>query len=159
METLTDINQVRVWIYRSIKKLSPELEAEILEKGKGFIGEWASHGAKLNSDFKILNHHFLVFFVDQNFESASGCSIDTSVAFIREIEAKHQLGLLDRQKMAFLKEEEVVLFDFNQLKQVYDEGIISDATPIFDPLVQNKAEFDHRFLSPFSESPYFRTIH
>jgi len=157
METLTT-DQTRVWIYRSIKKLDPEMEAAILNRGKAFIGEWASHGTKLTSDFKILEHHFLVFFVDQNFENASGCSIDTSVAFIRELEAEFQLGLLDRQMIAFKDGDEVVFYEFNQLKESYDKGLITDQTLVFDQLVQNNGEFQSRFLIPFSESPFFRTV-
>jgi len=158
METLTDLSQIRTWIYRSVKKLSSEQESEIIQRGTDFIGQWAAHGKKLAAEFEILHHHFLVFFVDQSMEQNSGCSIDASVAFIKEIENEFQLGLLDRQKIAFRINDEIIFHDFQNLEKLYHSGEINDASLIFDPLVQNRSDFNEKFLSPFNQSQYFRLV-
>ena len=60
--------------------------------------------------------------------------------------------------MAFQKGSDIVFYDFNELKDLYSNKVIDDHSVIFDPLVQNKGDFQKRFKIPFSESPYFRTI-
>ncbi len=150
----TDTSLIRVWIYRSIKKLSQEEENDIARLAGDFISQWAAHGKKLAADFDILYGHYLVFYVDQNWAQATGCSIDSSVALIRQIEEKYQLGLLDRMKIGFLKNDEVVFHDFSELSKLHEEGVIKDDDKVIDALVQNKKEFDESFLTPFSRSRY-----
>jgi len=154
MVIATDTTQIKVWIYRSIKKLTVDQKNDITNKAGEFVGQWAAHGKKLAADFEILYDHYLVFYVDQSWEKNSGCSIDASVAFIREIEAKYQLGLLDRLQIGFLKEEEVIFYHFSDLNQLYKDGVIKDKDLVFNPLVQDKSEFEDSFLTSFSSSPY-----
>ena len=154
----TEVGQIRLWIYRSIPKLTQEQEEHILLVGTAFINQWAAHGSKLDAHIKILNHHFLVFFVNEDSAQASGCSIDASVSFIREIESKYKLGLLDRMQVAFLENDEVVMRHFSDLKDLYAKGIISDSSSVFNLLLEEGSSFDNQWLIPFSESPYFKAI-
>ena len=154
METTVDKSQVRVWIYRSLKKLSPEMESEITSLAGKFVSQWAAHGKKLAADFDIHYGHYLVFFVDQQMAEASGCSIDTQVHFIRQIEAKYQLGLLDRMQIGFLNEGEIDFHHFNDLADLRARGVIRDNDIVINPMVQNLEEFESSFALPFKDSPF-----
>lgn len=154
MEGRADNSLIRTWIYRSVKKLSPEIEADILRRGKEFSRAWLSHGEKLVSDFRVLHHHFLIFSVDQRISSASGCSIDSSVGFIREVEKTYNLGLLDRMQIGFMKDGEVVFHHFNDLEKLAAEGVIGKDDLVFNTLVENLREFDNSFLTPIYKSPF-----
>ena len=154
----TDTDQIQVWIYRSIIKLTQDQEDEIARMAGAFIHQWAAHGNKLAADFDILHNHYLIFFVDKSVAEATGCSIDASVGFIKEIEAKFQLGLLDRMQIGFLKGEEVKFHAYNDLKTLFDSGEIKGDDPVFNAMLTNKKEFDDGFLLPFSESAYFSTL-
>lgn len=156
METISDKSIVKVWIYRSIIKLNPVLETHILEKGRKFISEWSSHGTKLAADFEILHNHFLVFFVDELTASASGCSIDSSVGLMREIDTKFKLGLFDRMQIAFYRNNEIEFHHFHDLKDLQRNGKINDNDLVFNPLVGNKQEFENGFLLPFSQSIFYK---
>jgi len=154
----TQVGLIRLWVYRSVSKLTPKQEDHILQLGTDFINQWAAHGSKLDSSFKILNHHFLVFFVNEASASASGCSIDSSVALVREIEAKFDLGLLDRMQVPFFENDEVVMRQFTDLKELYAQGVITDATKVFNLLLEDGNSFEDQWLVAFSESPYFKAI-
>lgn len=154
----TAAGQIRLWIYRSVPKLTPEQENHIRKLGTAFIDQWAAHGAKLNASFKVLNHHFLVFFVNEDSAQASGCSIDASVSLIRQIEGTYKLGLLDRLQVPFLENDEVVMHHFSDLKELYAKGIISDESRVFNLLLEEGSSFDSEWLVPFSQSPYYKAV-
>jgi len=154
-EIATDSSQIQVWIYRSVKKLNQEQENEIAGMAGEFINQWAAHGNKLAADFDILYGHYLVFFVDKSVAEATGCSIDASVGFIREVESNYELGLLDRMQIGFLKGEEVEFHHFNELKTLLETGEIKEDDLVFNAMVTNKKEFDDEFLGSFSKSPIF----
>lgn len=152
--TKTDPTQIRVWIYRSIPKLTAEQENDIARRAGEFIAQWAAHGKKLDADFDILYGHYLVFFVDQTSAQNTGCSIDASVGFIREIEAKYNLGLLDRLQIGFLKDENVEFHHFNEIGKLVEEGVLSKEDKVINPMVQNRKEFEEGFIIPLSESKF-----
>ena len=154
----TQVGQIKLWIYRSVKKLSTKQEHDIEEIVTVFIKQWAAHGAKLDARFVILNHHFLVFFVNEASAQASGCSIDASVSLMREIESTYQLGFLDRMQVAFFENDEVVMRHFSELKDLYANGIINDSSKVFNLLLEEGSSFQDQWLIPFSESPYFKAV-
>ena len=154
METTVDTSQIQVWIYRSIIKLSEDEENDIARMAGDFIHQWDAHGKKLAADFDILHGHYLVFFVDKSVAEATGCSIDSSVHLIREIESKYSLGLLDRMQIGFLKGEEVVFHHFNELKDLFAKGEIKGSDTVINPMVYNKRDFDSNFYIRFSDSPF-----
>jgi hypothetical protein len=44
--------------------------------------EWAAHGTSLVSSYQLKYNRFIILAVDQDVQSATGCSIDASVEFI-----------------------------------------------------------------------------
>lgn len=158
MELQVDTGQVRVWIYRSIIELNESEERDIQQQAQSFINEWASHGTKLKADFEIVHHHYLVFIVDEQSAKASGCSIDSSVAFVRQLENKYNLGLFNRMEIGFLKDDEVVFHHYNDLKEAYDRGDIVDSDLVFDAMIQLYSDFKEGFLKPFFQSSYYLSL-
>ena len=65
--------------------LSKNEISEITQKGKELIPNWASHGSSLKAAIEIFYDHFIVVLVDEKQAAASGCSIDKSFQFIKEL--------------------------------------------------------------------------
>ena len=86
----------RVWIYQPSRLLTPEEAAAIDSEARAFVGQWTSHNRDLAAWGGVIENLFLVFMVDETHADASGCSIDKSVAFVRDIEQKFQLDFFDR---------------------------------------------------------------
>lgn len=142
----------RVWIYQGERKFSPQ-EKEIIDKSAAnFVAQWAAHGKDLAATYRIEYDQFLIFMVDETQHAASGCSIDSSVALIREIEKHLGISMLDRSKVAFLKNEEVSLKPFNELKRLVESGEITEETLVFDNSIDNLGEWQDNWLIPAGKS-------
>ena len=76
----------RIWIYQSNRSFS-EIELEdISAKLIVFLQSWSAHGSDLQAGFEIKYKRFIVIALDQEKQSATGCSIDASVQFIQALE-------------------------------------------------------------------------
>ena len=78
--------QSKVWVYQSNREFNTAETEEIKKIGLLFTRDWTAHGSQLNASLDILYNRFIVLMVDENDASASGCSIDKSLAFIKNIE-------------------------------------------------------------------------
>jgi hypothetical protein len=140
----------RVWIYHSDRVLNTtetdQLDQEILT----FCKEWASHGSMLRATGKVLLNRILVLMVDESMAGASGCSIDSSVAFVKNIAIKYNIDLFDRMLITYLDGDTPHTTKLNDLagelvgKQV--------EVLVFDNLVKNKKDLIEAGLVPVSQS-------
>ena len=76
----------RLWIYQSDRKFSEDELLKLQEALNSFLNDWTAHGASLNAGFEIKYDRFIVIGLDQSASAASGCSIDSQVRFIQQIE-------------------------------------------------------------------------
>lgn len=142
----------RVWLYQSDRDLTAEEQNYILEQTKKFLNTWVAHGTNLNSSVKIFYKRFLVILVDEKIASVSGCSIDSSVRFVKALETELNVNFFDRTKVAFLDDGNVFLESLNKIKNRISEGIISGDTLTFNNLIKNKAELEESWMVPASET-------
>ena len=96
--------------------------------------------------------------VDESNAGASGCSIDSSVHFIRQLGEAFNTDFFDRQLFSYIEKEQVETLDRIGLKEAYKEGRISDDTRFFDTLVQNMGDFQKQWLKPLGQSWLKRLI-
>lgn len=147
----------RVWVYQSNKALSDAEVTAIAKAGHTFITDWAAHGASLKASFDVLHNRFIVIAVDEKQAAASGCSIDKSVHFIKELEKQFDLNLFDRMQVAFRKENQIITCNFNDLLKELTSHISSDTdilgnVIVFNNMVSSKSEFDTNWESKLKNS-------
>lgn len=150
----------RIWIYQADRKLEKEEQNEILELTEAFLHKWAAHGQALLASAKIEHNYFLVICIDESFNMASGCSIDSSVHFVQELEGKFNLNFFERSNLAFLINGEVELIPMQQLKTAVAEKNIQPDTLFFNNNIGTKAELEHKWCVKANESwlnRYFQT--
>lgn len=139
-------DQSRVWIYTSDKSLD-EVEAAINDDLTSFIKEWAAHGNQLFGSGKILHHRFVVLCVDESKIPASGCSIDTSVHFIKSLQQKYDLNLFDRMHMVIEKDGDQKLVHMSDLSEYAD-------WQVYNPMVTTLGGMRTQWLIPVTASPF-----
>src|SRR5690606_30441109 len=142
----------RVWIYQSSRKLTPEEKNYILQKLKGFCNQWNTHGMLMPTSFELLYDQFIILAVDEAGLGASGCSIDSSVRTLREIEQQLDVNLLDQGKISFINEGNVVISKLQEIKNYIQAGNLREETPIFNPLVNKKEDLSNKWLIPAKDS-------
>ena len=154
MESMIDQmpDDSRLWVYQSSRAFTAEEQQIIAANMKVFVDQWAAHGQQLAASCSILHDQFIVLAVDESQAAASGCSIDASVAIIRQIEQALDISLLDRSQVAYLKEGQVHLASFNRIKQAIAEGDIQKDTIVFNNAVSNAGDWKSSWKIPAASS-------
>jgi hypothetical protein len=142
----------RIWIYQADRALSETEQAEIKPLLERFATDWSSHGKGLQASAALLHGRFLVLANNETVTSASGCSIDKSVSFVRELEQRFGVSFFDRTRLAFLQEDEVKLVGMNEMKEKVAAGEIEKNTLYFDTLVNNYGELQQSWPRPAGSS-------
>lgn len=141
-----------VWIYQAEPSFSEDQELFVRQAATRFCEGWQAHGAPLKSSFKVMHHKFLVLIVDEGANAASGCSIDSSVHFVKELEAQLDINFFDRTKVAFLIDERIYTTDLQSIKNDISAGKIEPESITFNLQAQNLREFSEKWLIEARES-------
>jgi len=142
----------RVWVYQGsrILSLSEALEAE--ELINNFCTEWTSHGADVEAYGNIFFGQFLVLMADETRAGVSGCSTDSSVRFVKELEKKFNIDFFDRTNLAFIIKDKEQLLPLNQLSYAYENNFITADTLYFNNPVLNKEQLEDNWIIPVKDS-------
>lgn len=142
----------RVWIYQSNRELTTAEIDEISTRLASFCNDWSAHGVGLKSSFRILHNRFVVIAVDEGHNMATGCSIDSSVNQIKQLEQAYGLNFMDRTQVAFLANNEVFVESLSNIPSKVNEGVISQETKTFNNLVQTVDSFDSEWVVPAKDT-------
>ena len=142
----------RVWIYQSNRTLSPSEIIEIEAKIKDFLNSWTAHGSDLQASFLIKYNRFIVISLNESFNIATGCSIDSSVRFIQDLEKLYDVSLLDKMNVSYRHGEFIAYKPLIEFKKMIKNRSISKKTIVFNNLINNKSEFLNNWEVPIEES-------
>lgn len=141
----------KVWVYQATRDITAEEFSKITAQLTEFTTSWNSHGSPVEGGFEIKHNRFIILLATEA-SGVSGCSIDSSVKVIREIEATYKLGLLDRGTVSYLDQEQVKAIPFTAIKKTIDEGKITPSTLIFNNAVSDLAELERVWLQKAENS-------
>lgn len=144
--------QSKVWIYQSNRKFTDQEASEIHDILTRFVAQWTAHGSQLKAKAEIFHHYFIVLTVDPEVANATGCSIDSSVRIIKEIESQFGLDLFDRFNMAYKVDDDVHVASKEDFETLISAKKIGLETIVFNNLVQNLEEFEQKWEVPLKDS-------
>lgn len=142
----------RVWVYQSNRLLGLGEALETEELLEAFTRDWKSHGTPVKGAAYLFFGQFLVLMADETATGVSGCSTDSSVRFVKDIEQRFQVNMFDRSSLAFVVKDRVQLLPLTQLQYAIDNGFVDGDTPYFNNLVQTKKELEEKWIVPLRES-------
>lgn len=148
----------RVWIYQSNSPFAEKDIKQIKSYIDQFARSWVSHNQQLSAYGDLLHDRFVILMVDESQAGASGCSIDKSVAFLKALQTEFGVDLFDRMRFSYLEDQEVQTVSRDEFARLYQEGLINDETPVFDPLVNTKGDFEENWIRPLGESWHRRMV-
>ncbi|MFY7666833.1 ABC transporter ATPase [Flavobacterium sp.] len=146
----------RVWIYQSNRRLQPEELTQIETALKQFVENWAAHGKPLQASFEIRYDRFIVLAVDQEFNAATGCSIDASVHFIQELEKQFDIVLLDKMNVTYRLGDHIAHKSLIDFKKMVKDRAVSPHTIVFNNLVNTIEEYQNDWEVEASQSWHSR---
>ncbi|WP_316803967.1 ABC transporter ATPase [Pedobacter nototheniae] len=144
--------QSRVWIYQSDRKFSTAEETEILQSLSAFTNQWKAHGNELMAKAEIRYGFFIILTVDENQANVTGCSIDSSVRLIKEIEQTYHVDLFNRFNIAYKVNDEVKVQGKEDFETLVNIKQVTPETIVFNNMVQNLTELENKWEVPFKNS-------
>jgi hypothetical protein len=151
-------NNSRVWIYQSDREFTNEEIVFISNKAEEFINSWTRHGDDLKGSFTIKYNQFLILAVDESFNNVSGCSIDSSVRFIKELENELKLDLMDKMNITFKDNDHINLVKLSDFQKFAKEEKVNQETIVFNNMVNTKEDFENNWEVPAKESWHNRFL-
>ena len=142
----------RVWVYQANRKLTDAETQDIQRRLNNFATGWTAHNNQLKAAAEVRYNRFLILIVDETQAGASGCSIDKSVNFIKQIEKEFNINLLDRFNLAYREGNEVLSDPRHDFEEMVKQGAINSDTIVFNNLVQNLNELQTKWEVPFKDS-------
>lgn len=142
----------RVWIYQSSRIFSMGEALQVEELLKHFIENWNSHGTPVKGYGNLFFGQFIVLMADENATGVSGCSTDSSVRMIKEMEKIFGVSLFDRQSLAFLVKDKIQLIPLSQLQYAFDHQYINEETIYFNNLAATKEQLETGWMVPIKNS-------
>jgi hypothetical protein len=148
----------RVWVYQSSREFEQHEVERITEEANKFTASWASHEVPLKAAFELRHKHFLIFMVDEKQCSASGCSIDKSVHFVKNVEMEYQVRLFDRMSVAYAKEGKIYICNYTSLETLFESGEIDGDTIVYNNMVSDKFGLENNWEIPIKESWHTKSL-
>jgi len=102
----------RIWLHLANRKLVASEEQFLKEELTVFLDSWSAHGKRLQCNATLLFSQYLIFSVDENIESASGCSIDSSVHFAKRMGSELGIDFFTRLEVLVIEGNETRLLSY-----------------------------------------------
>mgnify|MGYP003345907228 CR=1 FL=1 len=94
-------DNARVWVYQSVRKLNLAEVITLKQRLNVFVEQWTSHKEEVAGWADILHDRFIVLMADEEQVKLGGCSIDSSVRFVKALENEFQTKFFDRWNIAY----------------------------------------------------------
>ena len=146
----------RIWIYQSDRKFNESELIEIKNKLTEFLEKWTAHGSDLKSSFEINYDRFIIIALNEKSTKASGCSIDSCVHFIQQIEKDYNLNLMDKMNVAFKQGEYISYKSIVEFKSLIKNKSVSKNTIVFNNLVVDINDYNKNWEVPVTNSWHSR---
>ena len=142
----------RVWVYQGSRRFTLSETLSIEELLNDFIAKWLSHGVPVKGAGYLFFGQFIILMADEKATGVSGCSTDSSVRLIKDIEQRFGVNMFDRTTLAFVVKDKLQLLPLSQLQYALDNRFIDSNTLYFNNVVQTKEELESNWIIRVNDS-------
>lgn len=135
----------KLWIYQANRELTPTEIDWIQVQLNAYTEDWAAHGNQLHAAGVVLDSHFVALAVDSSQAVASGCSVDNSVRFIKDLGKELNVDFFNRLKM--ITENQAGEKSYVSYKQLSE----TPSDYVYNPLVNRLGDLDSKFKMKVEE--------
>ncbi len=141
----------RVWYYQADRELSSsEISAVTLELQHN-INSWVTHGMPMKGSFKILYNRIILISADVDYQSPSGCSIDSSTRWLKNLGEELKIDFFDRS-VGYFKDQKLEFFSVYSGKKLIEAGAITEDTKLVNHQILSLESFDSEFYITAKQS-------
>ncbi len=142
----------KVWVYQSSRVFLLSEALEIEQLLENFTTNWKSHGTPVKGVGYLFFGQFIVLMADETAAGVSGCSTDSSVRIIKEIEEQFKVNMFDRTTLAFIIKDKIQLLPLSQLNYAVENNFVTADTLFFNNMVQTKEELEKSWMVAIRDS-------
>jgi hypothetical protein len=122
----------RLWIFNTDRDPSPEQIMMIHAGMERFLQQWTAHSADVTAGYELRYDRFILVGVDEAVTAPSGCSIDTLVNFLKELQKLVGLQIVDAPDVCFRDELGVKCVTRARFDELAQKSEVTAATTVFD---------------------------
>lgn len=136
----------RIWVYQAERTLNEQEAAQVRAKMKAFCEGWNTHGNLMPTSFELLDNQIILLAVDESNLEASGCSIDSSVRTLRDLESQLGVDLTNQGKVSYKNQSQIHVSPALGIKSKVLAGEISVDTEVINPLIKEKSDLNKLWI-------------
>ena len=144
-------DESRVWIYQSSRLFTISEALQIEEILRELVENWKAHGASVKGYANLFFGQFIILIADEN-SFVSGCSIDSVVRIIQQIEKQFGVEMFNWQNLAFVVKDKVQIIPRQQFNYAIENNFITPQTLFFNNVVASKKELQNNWIIPVEQS-------
>lgn len=144
-------DHAKVWVYQTSRILSETEINDITDYLSEQVANWESHGSPLQASFKFFYDKFLVLAVNTDIQEASGCSIDSSTKWLKNIQQTLNIDFFDRS-IAYFENETLHFFPVLEAKKQVLAGKINAETTLLNHQVNTLSDLKNNWKLKASDS-------
>lgn len=145
----------RLWIFGSTQQVGEEQKNFIRYSMARFVEKWVSHKSEVTAGWDLKYDRFFFLAVDESNTDVSGCSIDSMVHSLQQIEKETGYGIVNNQSKVFYrdKDSEIQCVERQEFKQLAERAEVDENTIVFNNTIQSLSELkEGKWELPMSES-------
>ncbi|HSN60700.1 MAG TPA: hypothetical protein VLR49_07185 [Ferruginibacter sp.] len=145
-------DESKVWVYQSSRlfQISEALEMETMLQQ--FVAGWKSHGAPVKGFANIFFGRFIILMADETDTGVGGCSTDSSVHLIKEIEKRYHVDMFNRQMLSFIIKDKIEHLPMAQVPYAIENNFIDENSLYFDNSITTKKQLLTQWITPAGNS-------
>lgn len=142
----------RVWVYQATRLFTINEALQIEGLLEDFVSGWNTHGTPVKGFGALFFGQYIVLMADETAAGVSGCSTDSSVRVIKQIEQTYQVNMFDRQMLAFVVKDKIQMLPLAHLNHAIENGFVTPDTLYFNNMVLTKDELENKWIIPVKDS-------
>ncbi len=148
-------NASRLWIYPCSRELNTTEIAFVSKQITEFLESWTAHKRELETGWQLVHQQFIMVGVDERRMAASGCSVDSLVRFLKQLETELACPIVGTASAVFYRSSDgcVRAVDRAAFKKSVQAGEVTAETIVFDNTILTVGDFrGSNWEIPFADS-------
>jgi hypothetical protein len=152
-------DEARLWVYALNRALDPNEATEVAQTLEAFVASWESHGEPVTGIHEIVEDQFILL-SGYCGSGIGGCSTDSSVRIIKEIEQRFGVDAFDRLLVFFRNGGgKLITAPRTDFQEMVRQGHVTAETPVFDTTITTVGDLrGGRFETTFGKSWHARAF-
>ncbi|MCS6917570.1 MAG: hypothetical protein RMK52_00560 [Chitinophagales bacterium] len=151
-------SDARIWIYLSHRPLDEEEVRHISQELQTFCRSWTAHGQLVRAGAMVLHHQMVLLFADESQTPVSGCSVDASVRFLRQLGERLNIDFFNRRLIATLQNDKLVVLPWEELRRQLVAGELSPDVNVVPTWLTEWKAFRSQYFIPLNQTPLYRQL-